>query len=113
MLGVTPSTPILGGMSTPDFRWTLVFEDEHVSAARAEVRRLSVEVLAVCPQACQVVVTPRGGVRLWDAQGEALDLEALPFTLVEQVLSVFGPGVYALAVAGTGGANIERAFQKR
>ncbi|WP_082505805.1 hypothetical protein [Deinococcus sp. Leaf326] len=110
--GGHPNCTHHGKVTAPNFRWTLVFEAAHVGAARAALRRLSAKVLAVSPQACWVAITPRGGVRLWDDTGDALDLEALPFDLAEQLLSFFGPGAYRLALADSEGAVIERAYRK-
>ncbi|GGR21369.1 hypothetical protein [Deinococcus ruber] len=92
-------------MSDTAFRWTLRVDDPR--QARMDLLVLSAALVTVLPAAETVLVSAQGGVQVFDAAWEPLDLGRLPFDLARW----FGVGVYALPGPGRPGCRIERRYR--
>ncbi len=79
-------------MMAEAFEWVVV-RPERVRETRAELTVLSHELLECVLNSALVLLLARGDrVQVLGVTGEALDLSALPFELVERLCSLFGPG---------------------
>ncbi|WP_189093555.1 hypothetical protein [Deinococcus ruber] len=96
-------------MSDTAFRWTLRVDDPR--QARMDLLVLSAALVAVLPAAETVMVSAQGGVQVFDAAWEPLDLGMLPFDLADDLARWFGVGVYALPGPGRPGCRIERRYR--
>lgn len=93
------------------FVWSVVVAEP--AAARAALRQLTTRLLAACPGVVAALCPASEGVSLLDFRGDALDLEAVPCDLLEEVRAFFGPGLYPLPVPRQVAVRVERAWQPK
>ena len=73
------------------FIWSVKVSGHQFHETVAAGKNLCAETMASQPQAAYVLVTSRLGILLLDAQGDALDLEELPYELAAKLAAFLAP----------------------
>lgn len=88
----------------------VVVERSQIDPTRRQLQDLADDLRASLPEIDVVVITPALALACLDHAGQALDLETLPFELMEKAVAFFGVGHYLLPSPTCQGTAVTAAF---